>query len=233
MIKFKLYLDKDAETKWLNEMAEKGWAMKSFFAGFYVFNKCEEGKYVYQIDFGSRPFKVSEEYREFMEDAGIEIVQTWGWWVILRKLAAEGRFELYTDVESSIEHYTKIRIMFKIVTVIEIILLWIEIMGAVVGKSSAAWAGFFIIGALIVGLVRITIHTTDIINNLKERQTGIPAEKKRNVSIILAMGLLLNGMAFLIEDSVSKGAVHVVQIFAIILILAGIWDVFRKNKRQD
>ena len=33
MIKFKLYLDKDAETNWLNEMSEKGWALKSFFRG--------------------------------------------------------------------------------------------------------------------------------------------------------------------------------------------------------
>ena len=33
MIRFKLYLDKDAETNWLNEMSEKGWAFKSFFAG--------------------------------------------------------------------------------------------------------------------------------------------------------------------------------------------------------
>ena len=81
MIIFKLYLDKDAETNWLNEMSEKGWAFKSFFAGFYTFEKCEEGKYAYQIDFG----EVSDEYREFMKEAGIEIVQTWGWWVILRK----------------------------------------------------------------------------------------------------------------------------------------------------
>ena len=47
MIRFKLYLDKDAETNWLNEMSEKGWAFKSFFAGFYTFEKCEEGRYVY------------------------------------------------------------------------------------------------------------------------------------------------------------------------------------------
>ena len=33
MIKFKLYLDKDAETNWLNEMSEKGWASLIFFRG--------------------------------------------------------------------------------------------------------------------------------------------------------------------------------------------------------
>lgn len=56
MIKFRLYYDKDAETKWLNEMAEQGWAMKSFFAGFYSFERCEPGQYMYQVDFGNRFF---------------------------------------------------------------------------------------------------------------------------------------------------------------------------------
>ncbi len=231
MIKFRLYLDKDKETEWLNEMSEKGWAMESFFAGFYTFKKCEAGKYAYQIDCGEKLFKVSDEYREFMQEAGIEIVQAWGWWVILRKLASEGKFELYTDVESSIEHYSKIRRMFKICIVIEIICLWMEIMAATVGQVSYAIAAAFFIGAIVIGFVRITIHTTNIINNLKERLTGIPVEKRRNVSPILAAGLFLNGVALLIQESVSGEIKIAVQIFAIILMVAGLWDICRKNRK--
>lgn len=231
MIRFKLYMDKDAETKWLNEMSEEGWAMKSFFIGFYRFEKSEKGKYAYQIDFGEKLFKVSNEYREFMQEAGIEIVQTWGWWVILRKLASEGEFELYTDVESSIEHYSKIRRMFKIGAVIEIVCLWMEIMAATIGQVSFAVVAAFFIGAILIVFIRMAIHTTNIINNLKERQTGIPVEKKKNVSPVLAVGLLLNGVALMIQESVSKGIVHAVQIFAIILMLAGIWDICRKNRK--
>ena len=37
MVKFRLYFDKDKETKWLNKMAAAGWAMIGFFAGFYKF----------------------------------------------------------------------------------------------------------------------------------------------------------------------------------------------------
>lgn len=114
MIKFRLYFDKDKETDWINKMSEEGYAMTGFFAGFYWFEKCEPGKYVYQIDFGEKLFAVSNNYREFMQETGIEIVQTWGYWIILRKLASEGEFQLYTDVDSSIEHYTKIRTMFKV-----------------------------------------------------------------------------------------------------------------------
>lgn len=37
MIKFRIYLDKEAEEKWLNQMAADGWAMESFFGGFINF----------------------------------------------------------------------------------------------------------------------------------------------------------------------------------------------------
>ena len=56
MIKFKLCFDKDKETQWLNEMANLWWAMTSFFVGFYKFERCEKGKYSYQIDFGNKFF---------------------------------------------------------------------------------------------------------------------------------------------------------------------------------
>ena len=64
MRKFRLYLDKDKETAWLNEMSAQGWAAKGFFAGFYQFEACEKGEYVYQIDFGTKLFAASEDYRE-------------------------------------------------------------------------------------------------------------------------------------------------------------------------
>ena len=118
MIKFRLYWDKDKETVWLNDMAAKGYAMTGFFAGFYTFEKCEPGEYTYQIDFGDKFGSVTNDYREFMEETGVEIVQTWGFWVILRKKTADGPFVLYTDVDSQITHYTKIRNMFKVAAII-------------------------------------------------------------------------------------------------------------------
>ena len=40
---FKMMLDKDKETAWLNEMADKGHAMTGFCAGFYYFEDCQPG----------------------------------------------------------------------------------------------------------------------------------------------------------------------------------------------
>ena len=118
MTKFRLMFDKDKETEWLNEMAANGYAMDSFFAGFYHFSPCEKGQWQYQIDIGR-----GESFSEFMEEMGVEVVQHWGPWVIVRREAgvADGEFVLYSDVDSQIAQYKKILILFKIVTIIELL----------------------------------------------------------------------------------------------------------------
>lgn len=232
MIKFKLYFDKDQETQWLNEMANLGWAMTGFFAGFYRFEECEKGEYKYQIDFGNKFFSVSEDYREFMSEAGIEIVQTWGFWVILRKLASKGAFELYSDVDSQIEHYQKIRKMFKIVIIIELICLLLEIASAAQAGSPLLWGCVFLILAVLLAIVKITLRTGDIINELNERKTGMKEPRNRNVSALLAIGLLFNSCALIIQDHVSSPIKLTVQILAIIFMLVGIYQTAQKGNNE-
>lgn len=230
MTKFRLYWDKDAETKWLNEMADEGFAMTGFFAGFYKFEKTEKGKWRYQVDFGEKFGTVTEDYREFMNEAGIEIVQNWGYWVILRKLASEGEFELYTDVESSIEHYSKILTMFKVVFVIELICLFIEIFGALSG-SEIGWVFACIVGAFTFVILNAAVKTKNKILELKARQSGIDPEKdERQFSPALMAGLLLNSCALLMEH--PGGLVKMIlQILAIILMLVGIVQTAAKCRK--
>lgn len=232
MLRFRLYFDKDEETKWLNQMSEEGWAMRRFFAGFYRFEKCERGKYIYQVDFGEKLFDVSDEYREFMQDTGVEIVQTWGYWIILRKLASEGTFELYTDVDSSIEHYSKIRRMFQIATIVELVCLFVEILTGMAGNP---WgdACAFVLGAIVLALINALVKTNNIIEELKERKSGVSSEERnRNVSALLPCGFLINACALLMEDSVSRYIKITVQIIAIILMLAGAYQT-GKNRRSN
>lgn len=228
MTKFRLYWDKDAETKWLNEMAEEGLAMTGFFAGFYKFEKTEKGKWRYQVDFGEKFGTVTEDYREFMNEAGIEIIQNWGYWVLLRKPTSEGEFELYTDVESSIEHYNKILTMFKVVFIIELICLLIEIMVALNG-ADIGWVFACIVGAFTFTVLNAAVKTKNTILELKARQSGIEAAKdERQFSPLLMSGLLLNSCALLMGNSDSLSQVMVgpvrmtVQIIAIVLMVAGI-----------
>jgi len=246
MTKFRLYLNKDKETTWINEMAAKGYALKSFFAGFYSFEKCEPGEYVYQIDFGSKMYSVSDDYREFMEENNIEIVCLWGYWIFLRKRADEREFVLYTDVDSSIEHYTKILKMFKVVTIIELICFLAETLAAINGAAVGIF-GMLIIGVLIIALMHATLSTKRTINELKERkgeaivknQAATDEKSDTNniipgqVSPILLAGLTLNLIANSMRNSgtISEWIVIVIQVLAILFMLVGIYksrEVFKK-----
>jgi len=202
MVKFRLSFDKDKETKWLNEMARQGYALTGFCAGFFSFDLCRPGEYVYQIDITSGMFRVSSDYREFMNETGVEIVCLWGMWVFLRKKASEGPFELYTDVESNIEHYTKIRKMFKCVAILEILGLMVELYYAMQGVITGI-AGCFILGALTVLLLRETMRVNGILAELKER-IGLDGERctpgRGKLSGFLAAGLLLNAVGILASE---------------------------------
>lgn len=223
MIKYRFYLDKDAETAWLNQMAADGWAMKRFFAGFYDFETCENGEYVYQVDFGDRLFSVSSDYRELMQDAGIEIVQTWGYWVILRKKASEGQFELYTDIASSIEHYKKIRKMFKIVTIIEMLIMFYVLYMGVTYGAAPGYAAALLFAAILLGLVNMLFRLNNVIADLEEKQTGIAKKYRgRNVSAFLMVGLLLNSCSLMLMDVLPHLVTRTIQILAIVLMLAGL-----------
>jgi len=226
MIKFKVYFDKDKETAWLNEMAAQGYAMTGYFSCFYRFEECEPGKYTYQIDFGDKMFSVDDNYREFMNENNVEIVCLWGYWIILRKLASDGDFELYTDVDSSIEHYTKILKMFKVVTIIELICFMVEVLAAMHGATIGFW-GMLIIGAIVIGCMHATISTKRKIAELKERKgevvTGLAAGK---TSPALTSGLLLSACALALKNSstISDPIITGVQIIAIILMLVGLYQ---------
>lgn len=231
MIKFRLYLDKDTETAWLNKMAAEGWALTKFFAGFYSFEQTEKGKYIYQIDFGDRMFAVSDAYKEFMEDTGVEIVQTWGYWIFLRRLTAEGAFELYTDVDSSIEHYTKIRKMFKVVTIIELLCLFMEVFAGIAGNSWG-YAFAFLLGAFVLALINSVYKLNGFIAELNERKTGIASEiTKQNISPFIAVGLLLNSCALMMGESVSGAPKLGVHLLAIVFMLVGAYQTVQKKHR--
>lgn len=126
MKKFRLYYDKDKEEIWLNEMCNRGWSLVGFFLGIYTFEPCECGKYIYQIDmpkmssiFGKMN-REKKEYIDFVESTGAEYVCSWGAYVIFRKEASKGEFKLYTDKESKINLYQRIRLLFLSIGILEL-----------------------------------------------------------------------------------------------------------------
>lgn len=155
MLKFKLYYDKDEEEAWLNEMCLNGWAFKKFFLGFYTFEKCEPGEYNYQIDLLDSWNGEKDDYSAFMKDTGVEVISQWWRWVYLQKKASDGPFEMYTDVESKITQYNKIKNFFKVALVIEVICFFMEGMATI--KTGSYVFGMFTVFLAVICLAMLKI----------------------------------------------------------------------------
>lgn len=236
MTKFRIYFDKDKEVSWLNEMAAKGWAMTSFGCCVYHFEPCRPGEYLYQIDFGDGMFSVSEDYREFMSEAGVEIVCVWGPYVILRRKAEEGAFELYTDVESIMEHYKKIRTMFKIGFILETLCLIMEALAGLVGGNPIGWVAAFFILVVMTVFIRQIVRINGIVAELKERLGGEPERVPfggRKPSLVLAAGMFFTGLSILIDNPSYDLVKLILRGVALVCLLAGMFLTFRKRKSVE
>lgn len=218
---FRLYFDKDKETEWLNRMADDGYAMVSFFSGIYTFVPCEKGEWQYQIDIGNGFFNVKKQYSEFMEEMGIEIVQAWGPWVIVRRKKEEGEFSLYTDVDSKIGQYKKILLLFKIATGIEALGLIYSIYAAFKGYAPA-WGMILLVMAILIVFFNMIVKTKNIIAELRERKGEEPAGSRgRPVSPAIPAGFLLNSVNLLAGDYIPTPLRLVLLGFSVGLILYG------------
>ncbi len=222
MVKLRMYYDKDRAVKWLNKMSEQGNVLTGVTGGIFHFEQGPSGKYLYQADFSEKFFSVSDDYRSFMEDAGVEIIAIWGPWVYLRKLAADGEFSLYTDVDSSIDHYKKIRRMFKIFTALEGVAMIAELYGFYKGNQMAMLF-FFLIAALFFIFVNITFRTNAILAELYARKGETPDRfTRRKVSLILIIGLFMNSITLMVRDSTPDYLHNALQILALLFMLGGI-----------
>lgn len=157
MRKFKLYYDKDEEEAWLQSMCAKGWAFQKFFLGVYTFEPCEPGEYTYRIDLMANSFQEQEQYKAFMRETGVEPVAQWYRWCYLRRKASEGPFELYSDVDSMIAHYSRIRRFFTGALVLEAICLLTEINGLLTTGEPVFWFFTGLILAFVV-VIASAVH---------------------------------------------------------------------------
>lgn len=114
-VKFRFYLDFEKEEKWINEMVQSGWHLEKFFLGRFTFTKGEPGDSIYRNEFiTGMSVLEKKEYFEFLKDSGITIVHESGGWVYMKKAAAEGPFEIYTDTKSKIDYYKRILNIFLV-----------------------------------------------------------------------------------------------------------------------
>lgn len=99
--------DWEEEVRWLNEMAAQGWHfVKYTFPCRYTFEQGEPSAYQYCLQalndkIGS---KESQDYLAFLRDMNIELVDSYLFWVYLRKPNDGQPFEVFSDVDSRLKH---------------------------------------------------------------------------------------------------------------------------------
>ena len=104
---WKYFIDEEQTEAWLNELAAEG--LNCVGTGFlmhrYTFEQGEPGEYSYRITIMNHSMKHRDtiRYLAFLHENGIEYVAHGYRHFILRKKAADGAFDLYTDRESQIK----------------------------------------------------------------------------------------------------------------------------------
>lgn len=96
--------DFEKEERWLNEMAMDGWTLCEVGFCKYVFERTQPGEYFIRLELHNH----DERYIEFMHDTGTEVAGRIFAWVYFRRKSELGPFEIFSDIDSKIEHLDKI-----------------------------------------------------------------------------------------------------------------------------
>ncbi|MED4057561.1 DUF2812 domain-containing protein [Niallia taxi] len=122
-VKYRLFLDHEKEEKWINDMAVNGWNLEKFAFSRFIFTKGEPGKFVYRNELISGMSTTEKkDYFEILKDSGITIIQEFGGWIYMEKAVSDGPLEIFTDIKSKLDYYTRILSVFLLLFFVNICL---------------------------------------------------------------------------------------------------------------
>jgi hypothetical protein len=102
--------DFDKEEQWLSQMSALGLHLSGVGFCTYVLEEGEPGAYAVRLELldnlPSNP--ASERYIRFVEETGAEYVGSVMRWAYFRKRTEAGPFDLYSDVDSRIQHLNRL-----------------------------------------------------------------------------------------------------------------------------
>lgn len=169
-----VFFDYEKEEAWLNEMSNKGLVLTSISNGYYHFEICKPGDYIYRIEF-LKEGEDKAKYAEFMHEMNIDHIASCHRWQYFRRNSILGEFEIYTDIDSKIKHYQRINFLWYILSIIFIVPGFFAVTDILssqfveVDKSSL----FINLPLLLIGLFFLTLALplSKKINNLKKEQS--------------------------------------------------------------
>ena len=110
--------DFDKEERWLNSMAQQGWVLDRLGFCRYEFVRCEPGEYIVRLEMREH----DESYLSFMADTGAEYVGRMVKWIYFRRKAELGAFDIFSDLDSRLEHLKKISWMLRFVGIANLVI---------------------------------------------------------------------------------------------------------------
>ena len=110
--------DFDKEERWLNSMAQQGWVLDRLGFCRYEFVRCEPGEYIVRLEMREH----DESYLSFMADTGAEYVGRMVKWIYFRRKAELGAFDIFSDLDSRLEHLKKISWMLRVVGIANLVI---------------------------------------------------------------------------------------------------------------
>lgn len=137
----------DKEEVWLNEMANTGWVLDRVGFCKYTFVKSEPEEYTVRLEMHD----YDQGYVDFVEDTGAEYVGRMAKWIYFRKRTENGKFEIFSDIDSRIQHLERIG---KMLTIVGIANLLIGIANTF-NYINIGWINLLCATVLMYGLGRI------------------------------------------------------------------------------
>ncbi|UTC64596.1 DUF2812 domain-containing protein [Treponema sp. OMZ 788] len=172
----KTFLDISKEEQWLNEQGEKGLMLIGYHGGEYEFEDVSPVKYQYKIDIPDYTGRKKKEYLDFLEQTGISVAAEYGGRVYLRKNAADGPLDLYTEKKEIKKQMNKRCSHFFITGIGQFmlgIIMLIQTLYYVKSKGVPFWIAVVIdIGLIISGIIFF------ILGVRKHRKYSLPKEEK-------------------------------------------------------
>lgn len=133
---WKAYWDFEKEEKWLNEMSSKGMALTDYSWCRYVFTETPNNEYIYRLELLEHAPTHAESmaYIRFLEESGIECVTTYQRWIFLRKKSSEGPFDIYSDIESKINHYRRVSTFLGTIGLLNLVIFLCNVVNGIVSS---------------------------------------------------------------------------------------------------
>jgi hypothetical protein len=138
----------DKEEQWLNAMAQSGWVLDKVGFCRYEFVPCEPGEYTVRLEMRDH----DEAYLGFMAETGAEYVGRMVKWIYFRRKVEEGPFDIFSDLDSRLDHVSRIGNLIKVLAVANLVCGVVNSFNPVM---HVGWLNLLVCAVLMYGLGRL------------------------------------------------------------------------------